>query len=215
MYVNVVPHVNDEGRIDPLAVIWPDGRTFRIDEVLYRGEPRQMQKGAKTSRFRIRFGRKETNLYLERRQGSPALGTPDVDRSPRHTAQEVKQGVAGGRNMDLIPQNATFPVKMDFNPSLSVIPSFYGMYSISIASGVTSAAIGDGAQKRENESGPKGERPSTREHLVELVAMRVRLRFPRGWWRKRLLQLPLQRQRLRRPPSRRRHRRLEQGVWGR
>ncbi len=80
MYVNVVLHVNDEGRIDPLAVIWPDGRTFRIDEVLYRGEPGQMQKGAKTSRFRIRFGRKETNLYLERRQGSPALGTPDVDR---------------------------------------------------------------------------------------------------------------------------------------
>ena len=66
MYVNVVLHVNDEGRIDPLAVIWPDGRTFRIDEVLYRGEPGQM--------------RKETNLYLERRQGSPALGTPDVDR---------------------------------------------------------------------------------------------------------------------------------------
>lgn len=80
MYVNVVLHVNDEGRIDLLAVIWPDGRTFRIDEVLYRGEPGQMQKGAKTSRFRIRFGRKETNLYLERRQGSPALGTPDVDR---------------------------------------------------------------------------------------------------------------------------------------
>ena len=80
MYVNVVLYVNDEGRIDPLAVIWPDGRTFRIDEVLYRGEPGQMQKGAKTSRFRIRFGRKETNLYLERRQGSPALGTPDVDR---------------------------------------------------------------------------------------------------------------------------------------
>ena len=47
MYVNVVLHVNDEGRIDPLAVIWPDGRTFRIDEVLYRGEPGQMQKGAK------------------------------------------------------------------------------------------------------------------------------------------------------------------------
>ena len=38
------------------------------------------RRGAKTSRFRIRFGRKETNLYLERRQGSPALGTPDVDR---------------------------------------------------------------------------------------------------------------------------------------
>ncbi len=58
--------------------------------------------------------------------------------------------------MDYSPQNVTFPVKMDFNPFLPVIPAFYGMYSISIASyGITSAAIGDGAQKRENESGPK------------------------------------------------------------
>lgn len=79
MYVNVVLHMSDEGRIDPLAVIWPDGRTFRIDEVLYRGEPGQMQKGAKTSRFRIRFGRKETNLYLEaakvRRRSAPPTST--------------------------------------------------------------------------------------------------------------------------------------------
>ena len=118
--------------------------------------------------------------------------------------------------MDYSPQNVTFPVKMDFNPFLPVIPAFYGMYSISIASyGITSAAIGDGAQKRENESGPKGERPSTREHLDELVTMRVHPWFPRGWWRKRLLQLPLQRQRLRRLPSRCHHRRSGQGAWGR
>ena len=79
-------------------------------------------------------------------------------------------------------------MKMDFNPFSSVISAFYGMYSISIASyGITSAAIGDGAQKRENESGPKGVLSSAREHLDELVTMRVRLRFPRGWWRKRLL----------------------------
>lgn len=45
--------------------------------------------------------------------------------------------------------------------------------------------------------------------------MRVRLRFPHGRWRKRLLQLPLQRLRLQRPPSRRRHRRSGQGAWGR
>ena len=75
-------------------------------------------------------------------------------------------------------------MKMDFNPFSSVISAFYGMYSISIASyGITSAAIGDGTQKRENESGPKGEHPSTREHLDELVAMRVRPWFPRGRWR--------------------------------
>ena len=98
MYVNVVLHVNDEGRIDPLAVIWPDGRTFRIDEVLYRGEPGQMQKGAKTSRFRIRFGRKETNLYLERRQGSPALaGGSTPSTTPRLSLAVRGTGRACGR----------------------------------------------------------------------------------------------------------------------
>lgn len=127
MYVNVVPHVNDEGRIDPLAVIWPDGRTFRIDEVLYRGEPGQMQKGAKTSRFRIRFGRRKPictwSAAKVRRRSAPPTSTAGgsmpsttsrlslaargtgracgrVAGSPRRTAQEVKQGVAGGRNMD-------------------------------------------------------------------------------------------------------------------
>lgn len=76
MYVNVVVHISDEGRIDPLSVIWPDGRVYRIDEILYRGQPGQLQKGAKTARYRVRFGRHETDLYLESKQGNPALGTP-------------------------------------------------------------------------------------------------------------------------------------------
>lgn len=80
MYVNVVLHVNDEGRIDLLAVIWPDGRTFRIDEVLYRGEPGQMQKGAKTSRFRIRFGGRKPICTWSAAKVRRAFGTPDADR---------------------------------------------------------------------------------------------------------------------------------------
>lgn len=80
MYVSVVVHVTDEGRMDPLAVCWPDGRTFHVDEILFRGQPGQMQKGAKTTRYHVRFGRHETDLYLERREGSPAMGTPETDR---------------------------------------------------------------------------------------------------------------------------------------
>ena len=39
-----------------------------------------MQKGAKTTRYHIRFGRHETDLYLERREGSSAMGIPETER---------------------------------------------------------------------------------------------------------------------------------------
>ena len=94
MYVNVVVHISDEGRIDPLTVIWPDGRVYRIDEILYRGQLGQMQKGAKTARYRVRFGRHETDLYLEHKQGNPALGTPDKLRWWVNAIDATLQGTA-------------------------------------------------------------------------------------------------------------------------
>ena len=82
MYVNVVLHVNDEGRIDPLAVIWPDGRTFRIDEVLYRGEPGQMQKGRKRrASASVSGGRKPICTWsaakVRRRSAPPTLASAE------------------------------------------------------------------------------------------------------------------------------------------
>ena len=159
MYVNVVLHVNDEGRIDPLAVIWPDGRTFRIDEVLYRGEPGQMQKGGENVAFPHPF----------RAEGNQSVpGAPPRFASARHPR---RRPLVGQRHRQH-PNQAQW---------------LEGMHSIFTV--------------------------STCVRLRPI--MRVRLRFPRGWWRKRLLRLLLQRQRPRRPPSRRRHRRSGQGAWGR
>lgn len=39
-YVDVFMRLTDEGRFDPLIVMWPDGRAFPITEVLDRGELR-------------------------------------------------------------------------------------------------------------------------------------------------------------------------------
>ena len=126
MYVNVVLHVNDEGRIDLLAVIWPDGRTFRIDEVLYRGEPGQMQKGGRKRRASasVSGGRKPICTWsaakVRRRSAPPTPtaggSTPSttprlslavrgtggcacgrVTGSPRRTAQEVKRDTFSSR----------------------------------------------------------------------------------------------------------------------
>ncbi len=97
MYVNVVLHVNDEGRIDLLAVIWPDGRTFRIDEVLYRGEPGQMQKGAKRrASASVSGGRKPICTWSAakvRRRSAPP--TPTAGGSTPSTTPRLSLAVRG------------------------------------------------------------------------------------------------------------------------
>lgn len=80
MYVDVVVRVNDEGRVDPLAVCWPDGRCFRIDEIMARGTFGAPVRGVSNARFRVRFGGHETDLHCERREGVAAMGQPDIDR---------------------------------------------------------------------------------------------------------------------------------------
>lgn len=67
-YVGVVVRMNDEGRIDPLIVLWPDGRSFRIDEITSCHQSGPMHNGIKTVRYQVRFGNHETNLYLEYQQ---------------------------------------------------------------------------------------------------------------------------------------------------
>lgn len=111
MYVGVVVHVTDEGRVDPLVVCWPDGRTFRIDEVLYRGQPGQMQKGAKTTRYHVRFGRHETDLFQERREGSPAIGAPETDRWWVYAEDVTIEGA--GPKLPKVPKSERRQAKVD------------------------------------------------------------------------------------------------------
>lgn len=73
-YVDVVARFGRDGGIDPVAVLWRDGRSFTVDEVLERGAFGAETRGRRQARYRVRFGRHETDLWLERRSAVPAMG---------------------------------------------------------------------------------------------------------------------------------------------
>lgn len=73
-YVDVVARFGRDGSLDPVAVLWRDGRSFRIDEVLERCPFGAPARGRRTARYRVRLGGHETDIYLERRDPVPALG---------------------------------------------------------------------------------------------------------------------------------------------
>lgn len=76
-YVDVYARMGRDGAVEPVCVMWKDGRSFRIDEVLEAGVFGTVCRGRQTARFRVRFGRHETDLYLERREPVPSLGEPE------------------------------------------------------------------------------------------------------------------------------------------
>lgn len=65
-YVEVVVRWHDDGRIVPLTVIWPDGRSFRIDEIV--GEPirRAARKvGGNGMQYTIKINGRIRCIFLE------------------------------------------------------------------------------------------------------------------------------------------------------
>ena len=79
-YVDVFMRLTDEGRFDPLIVMWPDGRAFPISEVLDRGSFGPAFRGVSTARYRVRIGSHVTKLFLERHVFDATLGKPPVVR---------------------------------------------------------------------------------------------------------------------------------------
>lgn len=73
-YVDVYARFGRDGAIEPVCVMWKDGRSFRVDEVMETGGFGALVRGRQTARYRVRFGRHETDLYLERREPVPAMG---------------------------------------------------------------------------------------------------------------------------------------------
>ncbi len=92
LYVDVVMRLTDEGRTDPLAVIWPDGRSFRIDEIMKRGHFGPPIHGKQTASFRVRFGGHVTDLFLEKQAGVPTIGTPETMRWWVYAQDTTKRG---------------------------------------------------------------------------------------------------------------------------
>lgn len=65
-YVDAIVRVRDDGRMVPLSVCWPDGRTFHIDRVVdgpIGNAPRTA--AARTLRYTVQIGRRRTHLFLE------------------------------------------------------------------------------------------------------------------------------------------------------
>lgn len=91
-YVDVVARFGRDGSIDPVCVVWRDGRSFPIDEVLEAGSFGTLIHGCQTARYRVRLGRHETDLYLERREPVPALGEGERLIWWVHAYDQVKPG---------------------------------------------------------------------------------------------------------------------------
>ena len=72
--------ITDEGRFDPVVIMWPDGRSFHVDEIIERGVFGPSYRGISTARYRIRIGSRITSLFLERRTYDATLGKPPVER---------------------------------------------------------------------------------------------------------------------------------------
>lgn len=64
-YVDVVTRHASTGLVVPLAVCWPNGKTYHIDEVLKVCAPWPDCRGHWEVRYTIRLGNHETYLYLE------------------------------------------------------------------------------------------------------------------------------------------------------
>lgn len=73
-YVDVIARFGRDGAIEPVCVAWRDGRSFPIDEVVEPGDFCAVAGDRQTARYRVRLGRHETYLYLERRSSRTASG---------------------------------------------------------------------------------------------------------------------------------------------
>lgn len=74
-YVDVVASFAKNGTLEPLIIRWKDGRSFTIDEIMTQGSFGPTLRGKQTLRYQVRFGKHETELFLERRVAVPSMGT--------------------------------------------------------------------------------------------------------------------------------------------
>lgn len=79
-YVGVIACFERDGSIMPIKILWKDGRSFPVDEVMEAGSFGHMYHGRQTARYRIRLGSHETELYLEKRVTKPGIGNPETLR---------------------------------------------------------------------------------------------------------------------------------------
>lgn len=63
VYVKVIMIQDEEGTIQPLQIVWEDGKVFDVDKVIYRCRASSTKVGGTGMRYTIRISGKETFLY--------------------------------------------------------------------------------------------------------------------------------------------------------
>lgn len=79
-YVEVICRCGRDGFMEPVTVIWRDGRTFHVDEVTGYIPFGPMARGRQSARYDVRFGSHETRIFLERDAADPARGKEETLR---------------------------------------------------------------------------------------------------------------------------------------
>ena len=73
--IDVVARFGRDGSVEPVIVMWKDGRSFHIDEVLSCTSFCPEHHGRRTMVFDVRLGGRVTQMFLEHWQGRE--GAPD------------------------------------------------------------------------------------------------------------------------------------------
>lgn len=89
-YVDVIARFDRFGSVEPVSVIWRDGRRFPVDEVIDTAIcDDRLPPGRSRLRYRVRFGGHETDLFLER---GPARGGGEALRWWVRARDQVRPG---------------------------------------------------------------------------------------------------------------------------
>lgn len=63
--ITVVAKMKSNGDVEPLSIIWEDGRTFNIDKILDKRKKASTKGGGKGLRYTVRTQGKERFLFLD------------------------------------------------------------------------------------------------------------------------------------------------------
>lgn len=63
VYVKVLMMQDEEGGIQPLQIVWDDGKAYDVDRVIYKCRASSTKVGGTGMRYTVRISGKETYLY--------------------------------------------------------------------------------------------------------------------------------------------------------
>ncbi len=64
-YVQVIASFDTDGRVLPRCVVWPDGRTYAVDEIVDVRQMASTKAGGAGTCYDVRIGRTVTRLFKE------------------------------------------------------------------------------------------------------------------------------------------------------